>query len=198
MNMVAALIGEDVSRLLLMRHGSTKSNSHKVVRSVNDVPLDENGHHQAIQRGRDMQDIPLNKIITSDMSRAHDTANVIAKMNSGNPEVIPTKKLRPVNWGNFTGKKVNDVKDQMNEYIRNPNRQIPGGQKVSDLHKNLNDIMSSAKNEDGNVLMVMHNSQFRALPHMLDKSKSVIQPELVKPAEVMELKDNKMRHVFGD
>lgn len=188
-----------MGRTFLIRHANTKSNSSDVVRSINNIPLDDAGIRQAVQTGHSLSQIPLHNIITSKMGRAIDTAKIIASLNVAKPKVQTTPELNPIDWGTFTGKSVKAVQPQLNEYLKSPNKKIPGGgtvaKSVNSAKNVINKVSNGTSNE--NTGIVMHNSHFRALPHILDPKKSLVKnSDLVPPGGVVELlKDKSLKKV---
>lgn len=65
-------------RIVLWRHGRTEWNAQQRFQGQSDVPLDEVGRQQALQAARVLAELPPDRIITSDLSRARETAEVLA------------------------------------------------------------------------------------------------------------------------
>lgn len=65
--------------ILIIRHGQTDWNKKKRLQGHSDVPLNENGLLQAVTLAQTLKDEPLDAIFSSDLQRAWQTANEIAK-----------------------------------------------------------------------------------------------------------------------
>ena len=118
--------------LVVIRHGATalNSESHERIRGWKDVPLSDEGRADADKMGRELKKMKpkIDGIITSDLSRAHDTAKAVSK-HTGAPILKVTKGLRPWNLGDFQGKDVKTTLPQMQDFIKNkPDEQVPGGE----------------------------------------------------------------------
>jgi broad specificity phosphatase PhoE len=62
----------------LVRHGRTHLNAEGVLRGHLDVPLDDQGHHQAQRLGQTFSAAKVEAVITSPLLRARETAATIA------------------------------------------------------------------------------------------------------------------------
>ena len=119
---------------LLIRHGSTALNSEDSsvdrIRAWKDEPLDEGGIAGAHKTADAMAAGKIPKpdyLATSDLSRAHDTAKIVAQKNNL-PIKEVTKALRPWDLGQFAGKKTSEVHQKILTYIAKPDVPVPGGE----------------------------------------------------------------------
>lgn len=94
-------------RLYLVRHGQTEWNLQKRAQGHTDIPLDETGLAQAKRVGQAFLDLPVQRILTSDLKRAFQTADAIAKTTGITPEVTP--KLRERGFGEWEGQNFAEI-----------------------------------------------------------------------------------------
>lgn len=87
--------------LYLIRHGESQTNRTKHFAGQKDFPLTELGHRQAQRLAMFFEDIPLDAVYSSDLSRAMDT--VIPTACSQGLVVQPRKELREVYAGKWEG-----------------------------------------------------------------------------------------------
>lgn len=93
--------------LYFVRHGQTVWNVENKICGATDSPLTEKGHEQARETGRilketiDKGQIHIDKILTSPLSRAKDTADEIGKMTGLPVQVEP--RLIEQNFGRWEG-----------------------------------------------------------------------------------------------
>ncbi|MCZ9310089.1 histidine phosphatase family protein [Corynebacterium uberis] len=66
-------------QLLMIRHGETTYNATRRMQGQLDTDLSERGRDQAIAAGRSLADANIGLIISSDLKRAADTAQLIAE-----------------------------------------------------------------------------------------------------------------------
>lgn len=88
-------------RVLLIRHGETEYNRQHIWQGMLDIPLNETGQAQAEALAKSLAETPLAAIYSSDLKRAFDTAQAVAKERDY--AVIPDERLREMNLGIFQG-----------------------------------------------------------------------------------------------
>jgi probable phosphoglycerate mutase len=92
--------------IILVRHGETALNAARVLQFP-DTPLGERGLEQARAVGRRFAGAPPKAIVSSDMARARQTAEAIAKA-TGLP-VIESPLLGERNFGDLRGSRFDDL-----------------------------------------------------------------------------------------
>ena len=129
-NAKARLAAKLVPTIHLVRHGQTALNSERSdqdrIRGWNNVPLTPQGHDEANRVGRQLRGQPIEKIYTSDLGRAHDTALHVAA-HTGAP-VEATAGLRPWNLGHLQGQTHQATAAPIQAAIAAPDHPIPGGE----------------------------------------------------------------------
>ena len=95
--------------LYLARHGETVDNANQILQGRTQGMLNEKGLEQAENLAKSLDGIQIDAVIASDLKRAVDTAEVIAKRRS--LPLITTPLLRERDWGSFTGRFIPDLKD---------------------------------------------------------------------------------------
>lgn len=84
----------------LIRHGETDWNRKtKRLQGHTDIPLNEIGRAQAQSLGPLIQDLGITRFVSSDLSRAHETAKIIA----GGLPITTDPRLREVKLGSVEG-----------------------------------------------------------------------------------------------
>lgn len=92
----------DVTRLIAVRHGETAWNVDTRIQGQLDIPLNDTGLWQAQRTGAALADEPIAAVYASDLSRAWQTAQEIARSHGA--EVIPDLGLRERGFGSFEGR----------------------------------------------------------------------------------------------
>lgn len=90
-----------VERVLLVRHGETDYNVQRRWQGQLDTPLNQTGQNQAAALARALQEVRIDAIFSSDLSRAMDTAAILAASH-GLP-VTTEPRLREIHVGIFQG-----------------------------------------------------------------------------------------------
>ena len=70
--------GPELTRLILIRHGETDWNAQARLQGQLDVPLNARGRRQAASLAEALRHEGLSAVISSDLSRARDTASALA------------------------------------------------------------------------------------------------------------------------
>ena len=91
--------------MILVRHGQTDWNRERRIQGTTDIPLNDTGRTQARDAGqalRDTLDGAPARIVASDLSRAHETARIIAdELGATAPRLYPG--LRECGYGDAEG-----------------------------------------------------------------------------------------------
>lgn len=88
-------------RLWLIRHGQTEWNLTRRAQGQTDIPLDERGHEQARCLAEFLKEFPIRRVISSDLSRASQTAVPIARSLGLKLELEP--RIRERKYGDWEG-----------------------------------------------------------------------------------------------
>ena len=94
--------GHETRRVVLWRHGRTEWNNQKRFQGHLDVPLDAVGHQQAVTAARALATLRPDRIVTSDPSRAAQTAAALAAVTG--VTVVEDAGLREAHAGDWQGR----------------------------------------------------------------------------------------------
>jgi probable phosphoglycerate mutase len=97
--------------IFLVRHGETFDNARHIMQGQVQGELNERGKQQAQQVAIRLADEPFDAVISSDLHRAIQTAEIIAAPH-GLP-VQTTPLLRERDWGSFTGRFIPDLRGEV-------------------------------------------------------------------------------------
>lgn len=89
------------TKIYLIRHGETIWNATGRFQGQQDSPLNETGIRQAQALAKRLRNKPFFAIYSSDLGRAHQTAEILAEPHS--QPVIPDERLRERRFGIFEG-----------------------------------------------------------------------------------------------
>lgn len=79
----------------IVRHGETDWNAQRRIQGSTDIPLNDTGREQAARTGAQLREAqehegPWDAIVSSPLSRAHETAQIIAaELGLPEPELLP-------------------------------------------------------------------------------------------------------------
>ena len=114
-----------MTELYLVRHGETDWNRQHRIQGLTDIPLNETGRDQARAAGRLLARRPWDGIVTSPLSRAVETASIIAA-EAGLSEPEQVQALVERNYGEGEGLDFAEINR------RYPDRSVVPGQETRD------------------------------------------------------------------
>ena len=160
--------------LVVFRHGSTNLNneSDERFRAWADVPLSEDGKKEVLESAKKLHDKGIAGIITSDLKRCVETAEIIAK-ELDIPILEESKGLRPWHLGVLTGQPVRPNLPALEAYIKNPDVQVPDGESFNDFKKRMvGDVLRVQKKYPRDkILIVTHHRGERLVKAWMDAGK---------------------------
>ena len=97
--------------IFLVRHGETVDNARQIMQGQTQGCLNQQGREQALQVARRLADDPIDAVVSSDLRRAIQTAEIISAPHG--LSVATTPLLRERDWGSFTGRFIPDLKGEV-------------------------------------------------------------------------------------
>lgn len=209
---------ENVTYLVLLRHGQSEWNLENRFTGFKDVELTGKGKREAADAGKRLADagITFDHVFTSTLKRANHTAK-IALEQAGQADLIDSMiyhdDLRERDYGDLTGLNKDETRakygdEQVHIWRRSYDVPPPGGECLKDVVENrvrpyyetyIKPILADGEN----VLMVAHGNSLRAMLIILGAET----PETINQAEmetgvpvVFELEDGeiKKRYTLAD
>lgn len=95
-------------RLILVRHGETVENAQGIIQGQLAGTLDERGRRQARRTARELGREHVDRIYSSDLARAADTAEEIARRHDHVP-VVYRRELRERFFGRYQGSRAEEI-----------------------------------------------------------------------------------------
>ena len=91
-------------KIYIVLHGETNGNLRGVLQGWTDEPLNEKGRELAIITAQALSDIKFNVAISSPLSRAYETAEIILRENKRTvPPIQADERLKEMNFGEWEG-----------------------------------------------------------------------------------------------
>jgi len=148
-------------RLLLVRHGQTDWNEEDRFQGQSNIPLNDIGILQAQALSARLADEKIHRVFVSDLSRARQTANIIAERHHCTMIILP--ELREMFFGEWEGLTYAQIQKEYPEILEKWQSDTlkvapPGGENLQVFAQRIqkfvqNIQMSHAKDT---VLMVAH------------------------------------------
>ncbi|MCF6465123.1 histidine phosphatase family protein [Clostridium sp. Cult2] len=157
-----------MKKIYLVRHGESEWNVSKKIQGQQDIPLTGTGIKQAHLIGNRLINEKIDRIYSSDLSRAYITAKIIgSKLNM---DVIPMKEFREINFGIWEGitndKMSKEHKKELILWRKSPDKlHIKDAETLKELQlRAMNGINMIIDNEDvDNILIVSHSATLKII-----------------------------------
>ena len=167
-----------MKRLYFIRHGESQFNIERRFAGRTDTPLTDEGRKQAKKAGQNARKLQIDLIVSSPLSRAYETAKIIA-VEIGYPEV--SIEINPLlierDYGSLSGK------------IWAPDIDLDG---IADIEtaeglikRGLEALASLRQIEVDNVLVVSHGSIGSAIRHHILQTISFSDDDRIPNAEIV-------------
>lgn len=155
----------------LVRHGESDWNVSGLVQGQAEGPvLTSAGREQAKRLAYTLRRFPIRRIVTSDLTRAVETAACIGQRLKRHPDLVP--ELRERNFGEAQGTPLSRLRSDWSGLddgrVVDADACPPGGESVRQLRDRVVDFFGRLAREerDGDVLVVTHGGVIRvALAH---------------------------------
>lgn len=156
-----------MKRIFLIRHGKQCSKLCNV-----DVSLDEDGRRQAALVAERLTGYGIEKLYTSGLKRAVETAGIIGEKTGMDAERI--EEFREIDFGVLTGKENAEIRREFGPFQRERAQQTsdlryPGGENGSDVvARVMPQFEQICREKENRVAVVTHGGVIRALcAHLL-------------------------------
>lgn len=152
----------------VLRHGQTDWNQQARLQGSTDIPLNDTGREQARTAARILATEGLTRIVASPLSRALETAQIVAA--AAGLEPVIDARLTERNFGKFEGMTIDEVHEHRKEMRAFMNRQADlDGKHYPDDAEPLRDVIDRVfacvndHREGEKALFVCHGIPFRAI-----------------------------------
>ncbi len=163
------VISVGLTNIYLARHGETEYNRKSQIQGRGiDAPLNDTGVKQARAIGHYLSSIPINRIISSNLKRSKQTAQVVA--GSFGLDIESHADLDEMNFGILEGRPISEIKNELESLHNrwksgNVEYAMEQGESPSTV---LNRAGSRAQsiiknNESSHLLFVLHGRLLRIL-----------------------------------
>lgn len=157
-------------RIYLMRHGAVAYFPDSGVADPDAVPLTEEGRRQAAVAGRALRGVEIDRVVTSGMHRAEETARIVlAESGTAGPEPESWPDLREFHPGSPDAVPDDELYEAFTLAFRGP-AQPPrdasylGGETVGAMLDRVNAAVDRLLDDDwSTMLMVLHGGVNRAI-----------------------------------
>ena len=170
--------------IYLVRHGQTDWNKENRVQGQLDMPLNDAGKNEAAICAKLLMSVKIDRIVSSDLLRAKETANIINETLS-----CPLNfdiRLREINFGDLQGTSVKNIWDifscDLNKVHAEP---------LSDVYKRVKSFFDEIDTKE-NTLIITHGGICKMTYFLAHHPHSFSQSEFEKSALQFQIKNTEI------
>ena len=154
-------------KIYIIRHGETALNVNGVMQGQIDEPLNENGRALAALTGRGMRGIRFDACISSPLSRARETAEIVLRESGNRLPIRTDDRLLEMDFGDIDARKITEMGDVSMSFFLTP-FQFPGfpnGETIHDLCQRTQPFLREliARDDGKTYLISTHGCAMRAM-----------------------------------
>jgi alpha-ribazole phosphatase len=164
--------GQNTRRLWLVRHGLTEWNTQQRYCGHCDIPLSGQGRTQALWLAERLQEEMICAIYASDLVRARETAEIIARQRTPAVQIRVSAAWREIDFGDWEGLTYAQIaeqfKDQLGFFTAPEHCSPPNGEPLAHMQRRVMDALSAIVQSDdsptaGDAVIVSHGGPLRVL-----------------------------------
>jgi len=153
-------------KLILVRHGETLANRENRVQGTTDVKLSDYGRMQAEKLAESLKSEPIERIVSSPLKRAYETARAISKFHGVMIEA--DRDLQEMNHGDFENLTIQELREKHTSILRQWESDpasivMPNGESLHDLQRRAWDAIEGITKSARNAIVVTHNMTIRTI-----------------------------------
>ncbi|MEC8221053.1 MAG: histidine phosphatase family protein [Nanoarchaeota archaeon] len=150
-------------KLILVRHGETHWNTLNKLQSFTDNELNTNGHNQAKKTASKLKTIHIDKIISSPLIRAIQTAEPLAQKHSIEIEI--DQRITERNYGELEGQNYLELVEFMKPIIKEGSFSKYNIEEPLDFKKRISEFWEELHEKyfGKTVVLVSHSGTFKML-----------------------------------
>lgn len=159
-----------MKRLIIIRHGQTAHNAQGRTIASTDAELNGVGRQQAEKLGCKLSEIHLNRILSSPMKRALQTARAVADAQARNVQIEVDDRLLEIGLGSIEGLSVGEIRDRgLHEVFASwrqgvPVQYPPGAETFEQVEERMADLYTDiCPRDEEAVAIVGHSHSLRIL-----------------------------------
>ena len=138
--------------IYITRHGQTDWNTADKIQGQTDILLNNFGREQARLLSSQIQTLNIKQIMTSDLNRAQETAQLLN--NHIQVPIIPDRRLREINFGDLEGQPVSSVTPEIWDVLSRSSNTFHA-ESLPEAYQRIHSFFSEL-NPKENTLIVTH------------------------------------------
>lgn len=152
-----------MTKLFIVRHGECQANVDGIVAgALNDSPLTKVGERQAVDIAKKLKNKNIQRIVSSNLTRAAETAKIIKKTLDLHMEIEIDERFTERNVGDATGIRIEDYYQ-----LEKSGDLINGSESEQIMYLRIKEGLKTLRNDGMDTLLVTHNGTYRMIKCIL-------------------------------
>lgn len=143
-------------KIVIVRHGSTAMNEEGIIIGHLGAHLSAKGRKEAATLGKELADETFDAILSSDLPRAKETAEIIRGYLHHAPPLTFHEELREIDYGELAGRHKQSAKALYSRYHKSLTFQNPEGESFEELSERIISFIRRFEGLYDKVLVVTH------------------------------------------
>ncbi|MBY0376443.1 class I tRNA ligase family protein, partial [Patescibacteria group bacterium] len=160
------------NKYFVMRHGEAENNAQNIYSSDrNTFHLTEKGRAQVLKTASSLKKEKITKIYCSPFLRTRETAQIVCEQIGFPVEnIIYDDRIRELEFGDFSGRPVQDYWDYMKDKTWEFDTKVPGGESFQDGKNRIGDFIYdiNKQNKNEKVLIISHGLAVEMVPAAIE------------------------------
>ncbi len=149
----------------MTRHGQTEWNIERRLQGSANSPLTEKGVRDAKELAKRVAEIPFDKVYTSDLLRAVQTADLLTEGREIPRVVLP--ELREMRMGRWEGQLIADMTESDKEQYENfvsgsPEFAAPGGETILEVRMRAEEALAVIEKDEAEIILVVTHGMLQS------------------------------------
>lgn len=154
-----------MKELYMTRHGQTEWNIERRLQGSANSPLTEKGVRDAKELAKRVAEIPFDKVYTSDLLRAVQTADLLTEGREIPRVVLP--ELREMRMGRWEGQLIADMTESDKEQYENfvsgsPEFAAPGGETILEVRMRAEEALAVIEKDEAEIILVVTHGMLQS------------------------------------
>ncbi|ODS33615.1 MAG: phosphoglycerate mutase, partial [Candidatus Scalindua rubra] len=150
------MANDKTTTLYLLRHGQTEDNVRRIIQGQNDSPLTREGITATRDRAKKLKGIAFDAIFCSNLERARKSLEILLEELDSNIDVNYCTEIRELDFGQFTGKNIEDVKEIILLHKKQTWKHYPDGESGDSFSKRIIDFVENVlRRYEGKAVLFM-------------------------------------------
>lgn len=153
--------------LYLVRHGEAEGNAKNMLMGQSDPALTEAGKKDAKKLGEKLRSVEFDKIYSSDLRRAFETASIIYSVLNSTPDLEKTEELCEIDLGDCCGMESERFSEKYPGSKDDVDFCFPNGESYKGFFSRIKYFLNmiAGEHDHENVLIVAHEGVIKAIEY---------------------------------